>query len=141
MHSAQSNWDFWSSLPEALHQVTIVMSDRGIPASYRHMHGFGSHTFSLINEDNERVWVKFHLKTNQGIKNLTDAEAGQIIAGDRESHQRDPVQRHRARRVPQLALLRPDHGRGHGEELQGEPVRHHEDVEPEGVSADRGGHA
>ena len=89
MHSAQSNWDFWSSLPEALHQVTIVMSDRGIPASYRHMHGFGSHTFSLINEDNERVWVKFHLKTNQGIKNLTDAEAGQIIAGDRESHQRD----------------------------------------------------
>ena len=65
------------------------MSDRGIPASYRHMHGFGSHTFSLINEDNERVWVKFHLKTNQGIKNLTDAEAGQIIAGDRESHQRD----------------------------------------------------
>ena len=73
MHSAQSNWDFWSSLPEALHQVTIVMSDRGIPASYRHMHGFGSHTFSLINEDNERVWVKFHLKTNQGIKNLTDA--------------------------------------------------------------------
>ncbi len=89
MHSAQSNWDFWSSLPEALHKVTIVMSDRGIPASYRHMHGFGSHTFSLINEDNERVWVKFHLKTNQGIKNLTDAEAGQIIAGDRESHQRD----------------------------------------------------
>ena len=53
------------------------------------MHGFGSHTFSLINEDNERVWVKFHLKTNQGIKNLTDDEAAQIIAGDRESHQRD----------------------------------------------------
>ena len=52
MHSAQSNWDFWSSLPEALHQVTIVMSDRGIPASYRHMHGFGSHTFSLINKEN-----------------------------------------------------------------------------------------
>ena len=89
MHSAQSNWDFWSSLPEALHQVTIVMSDRGIPASYRHMHGFGSHTYSLINEQNERVWVKFHLKTNQGIKNLTDEEAAQIIAGDRESHQRD----------------------------------------------------
>ena len=89
MHSAQSNWDFWSSLPEALHQVTIVMSDRGIPASYRHMHGFGSHTYSLINEQSERVWVKFHLKTNQGIKNLTDDEAAQIIAGDRESHQRD----------------------------------------------------
>lgn len=89
MHSPQSNWDFWSSLPEALHQVTIVMSDRGIPASYRHMHGFGSHTFSLINEENERVWVKFHLRTHQGIKNLTNEEAAEVVAHDRESHQRD----------------------------------------------------
>ena len=89
MHSAQSNWDFWSSLPEALHQVTIVMSDRGIPASYRHMHGFGSHTFSLINEKNERTWVKFHLKTQQGIKNLTNEEAAAVVAKDRESNQRD----------------------------------------------------
>ncbi|MEG0072067.1 MAG: catalase [Raoultibacter sp.] len=89
MHSAQSNWDFWSSLPEALHQVTIVMSDRGIPASYRNMHGFGSHTYSLINADNKRTWVKFHLKTEQGIKNLTNEEAAAIVAGDRESHQRD----------------------------------------------------
>ena len=54
MRSAQSNWDFWTLMPEALHQVTIVMSDRGIPASYRHMHGFGSHTFSLIDAANER---------------------------------------------------------------------------------------
>ena len=89
MRSAKNNWDFWSSLPEALHQVTIVMSDRGIPASYRHMHGFGSHTFSLINAKNERFWVKFHLKTQQGIKNLTDQEAEVIVAKDRESHQRD----------------------------------------------------
>ena len=89
MRSAKNNWDFWTLLPEALHQVTVVMSDRGIPASYRHMHGFGSHTFSLINANNERFWVKFHLKTQQGIKNLTDAEAEAIIAKDRESHQRD----------------------------------------------------
>ena len=89
MHSANSNWDFWTSLPEALHQVTITMSDRGIPASYRHMHGFGSHTFSFINKDNIRTWVKFHLKTMQGIKNLTDEEAAEIIGRDRESHQRD----------------------------------------------------
>lgn len=89
MHSPQSNWDFWSSLPEALHQVTIVMSDRGIPASYRHMHGFGSHTFSFLNEENERTWVKFHLRTQQGIKNLTNEEAAEIVAHDRESHQRD----------------------------------------------------
>lgn len=89
MRSARNNWDFWTSLPEALHQVTIVMSDRGIPYSYRHMHGFGSHTFSFINSAGERHWVKFHLRTEQGIRNLTDAEAEAIIGTDRESHQRD----------------------------------------------------
>ena len=89
MRSAKNNWDFWSSLPEALHQVTITMSDRGVPLSYRNMHGFGSHTFSMINAKNERVWVKFHFVTQQGIKNLTDAEAEAIVAKDRESHQRD----------------------------------------------------
>ncbi len=89
MRSADNNWDFWTNLPEALHQVTIVMSDRGLPATYRHMHGFGSHTFSFINADNERYWVKFHFKSQQGIKNLTDAEAAQVVAADRESHQRD----------------------------------------------------
>ena len=89
MRSAQNNWDFWTSLPEALHQITIVMSERGIPASYRHMDGFGSHTFSLINDDNERTWVKFHFKSNQGIKNLTNAQANKLIGEDRESHQAD----------------------------------------------------
>ena len=89
MRSARNNWDFWTNLPEALHQVTITMSERGIPWSYRHMNGYGSHTFSLINADNQRVWVKFHLKTRQGIKCLTDQEAEAIIAKDRESHQRD----------------------------------------------------
>jgi len=89
MRSAKNNWDFWTSLPEALHQITITMSDRGIPATYRHMHGFGSHTFSLIDANNERHWVKFHFNSQQGIKNLTDAEAEAIIGEDRESHQRD----------------------------------------------------
>lgn len=89
MRSARNNWDFWTLLPEALHQVTITMSDRGIPASYRHMHGYGSHTFSFINAEGKRTWVKFHLHTQQGIKNLTDQEAEAIIAKDRESHQRD----------------------------------------------------
>lgn len=89
MRSATNNWDFWSSLPEALHQVTITMSDRGIPKSYRNMHGFGSHTFSFINDKNERVWVKFHFVNQQGIENLTDQEAADIVANDRESHQRD----------------------------------------------------
>ncbi len=89
MRSAKNNWDFWTSLPEALHQVTITMSERGIPLSYRHMHGFGSHTFSMINANNERTWVKFHLVSQQEIKNLTDGEAEAIVAKDRESHQRD----------------------------------------------------
>ncbi|WP_420264199.1 catalase [Candidatus Magnetominusculus dajiuhuensis] len=89
MRSAKNNWDFWTSLPEALHQITIVMSDRGIPATYRHMHGFGSHTFSMYNAKNERHWVKFHFTSQQGIKNLTDSEAEAIIAKDRESHQKD----------------------------------------------------
>lgn len=84
-----SNWDFWTSLPEAFHQVTIVMSDRGIPDGYRHMHGFGSHTFSMLNAANERVWVKFHWICQQGIRNLTDAQAAAIIAKDRDSSVRD----------------------------------------------------
>lgn len=89
MRSAHSNWDFWTLLPEALHQVTILMSDRGTPSSYRHMHGFGSHTFSFINAQNERFWVKFHFECQQGIQNLTDEEAEKIIGQDRESHQKD----------------------------------------------------
>jgi catalase len=89
LRSPQNNWDFWSMLPEALHQVTITMSDRGIPASYRHMHGFGSHTYSMVNAKGQRVWVKYHLTTQQGIKNLTDQEAAAIVSRDRESHQRD----------------------------------------------------
>jgi catalase len=82
-------WDFWSLSPESLHQVTILFSDRGLPRSYRHLHGFGSHTFSFINEANERFWVKFHFKTMQGLENLTNEEAAQLIGADRESAQRD----------------------------------------------------
>lgn len=89
LRSADNNWDFWTLIPEALHQVTITMSDRGLPKSYRTMDGFGSHTFSFINGENKRYWVKFHLKTQQGIYNLTNQQARQIIADDRESHQRD----------------------------------------------------
>ena len=89
MRSAQNQWDFWTQLPEALHQVTIVMSDRGIPKGFRHMHGFGSHTFSFINAQNERFWVKFHFRSQQGIENLSDEEAQALAGRDRESSQRD----------------------------------------------------
>ncbi|MEY1422620.1 catalase [Morganella morganii] len=82
-------WDFFSHLPESLHQLTIDVSDRGLPQSYRNMHGFGSHTYSFINGNNERFWVKFHFRCQQGIANLMDDEAEQLIGKDRESSQRD----------------------------------------------------
>jgi catalase len=89
MRSPTAMWDFWSLSPESLHQVTILMSDRGLPQSFRHINGYGSHTYSLINAKNERHWVKFHFKTIQGIRNWTNAEAAEKIAHDRETHQRD----------------------------------------------------
>src|SRR5438309_7688985 len=89
MRSPTAMWDFWSLSPESLHQVTILMSDRGLPQTYRNVDGFGSHTYSFINAKNERHWVKFHFKTMQGIKNWTNAEAAQKVAHDRETHQRD----------------------------------------------------
>lgn len=85
-------WDFWSLNPESLHQVLILMSDRGTPYSYRHMHGFGSHTFSMINKNNESVWVKFHFVTKTGIKNFTGAEANEMRGNDPDHAQRDLVE-------------------------------------------------
>ncbi|HET7865689.1 MAG TPA: catalase, partial [Burkholderiaceae bacterium] len=82
-------WDFWSRAPESLHQVTMLFSDRGTPDGYRHMDGFGSHTYSLINAAGERVWVKWHLKTRQGIKNLPAREAGRLAGADPDHAQRD----------------------------------------------------
>lgn len=105
LRSAKNNWDFWTSLPEALHQVTIVMSDRGLPATYRHMHGFGSHTFSFINANHERHWVKFHFRSHQGIKNLTDAQAEALVGKDRESHQRDLYDSIEKSEYPRWTLL------------------------------------
>jgi catalase len=89
VRSNTAAWDFWSLSPESIHQVTILMSDRGLPKSYRHINGYGSHTYSLINDKNERFWVKFHFKTRQGIQTLTNREAEAIVAKDRESNQRD----------------------------------------------------
>lgn len=89
MRDNNMQWDFWSLCPESLHQVTVLFSDRGRPRTYRHMNGYGSHTYSLINDAGERVWCKFHFKTMQGIDNMSDEESEQVIGGDRESHQRD----------------------------------------------------
>lgn len=91
LKSATMMWDFWSLNPESLHQVLILMSDRGTPYGYRHMHGFGSHTFSMINDQNKRVWVKFHFKAQQGIKNFTDAEANKMAGENPDFAQEDLV--------------------------------------------------
>lgn len=104
MRSPDNNWDFWTLLPEALHQVTITMSTRGIPRSFRHMHGFGSHTYSFIDSENRRTWVKFHLRTLQGIENLSDAEAEAVVAKDRESNQRDLFEAIEAGEYPRWLL-------------------------------------
>src|ERR1700692_3350869 len=82
-------WHFWSLSPESLHQVTILMSDRGLPRNFRQMNGFGSHTYSFINAKGERYWVKFHFRTMQGHAFYTDQEAAEVVGSDRESAQRD----------------------------------------------------
>ena len=87
--NAQNNWDYWTLLPETFHQTTVVMSDRGIPATLRNMDMFGEHTFSFYNAKNERVWCKFHFKTQQGIKCLTEEEAAKINGMDRDYHGHD----------------------------------------------------
>ena len=89
LRSATAAWDFWSLSPESLHQVTILMSDRGIPASPRFMNGYGSHTYSFWNAHGERFWVKFHFKTRQGHRTLTNEDAEAIIGRSRESYQED----------------------------------------------------
>ena len=104
MRSNTAMWDFWSLSPESLHQVTILMSDRGIPKSYRHVNGYGSHTYSLINAGGERFWVKFHFKTLQGIETITNAEAEAIVAKDRESNQRDLFENIQAGNFPKWSF-------------------------------------
>ncbi|MET3132301.1 catalase [Oxalobacteraceae bacterium GrIS 1.11] len=89
LKSANMMFDFWSKAPESLHQVTMLFSDRGTPDGYRHMDGFGSHTYSLINDKGERVYVKWHFKTLQGIKNLSAAEAARLCGADPDYAQRD----------------------------------------------------
>ncbi len=82
-------WDFWSLSPESLHQVTILFSDRGTPDGYRHMNGYSSHTFSLINSKNQLFYVKWHFKTKQGIKNFTHEQAEDMKGKDPDYAQRD----------------------------------------------------
>ncbi|MGW3287193.1 catalase [Streptomyces sp. NPDC001002] len=85
-------WDFWAHAPEATHQVTWLMGDRGIPASYRHMNGYGSHTYQWTNAEGEAFFVKYHFKTNQGVRSLSSEQAAEIAGRDANSHQTDLLQ-------------------------------------------------
>ncbi len=89
LRSPEAMWDYWSLSPESLHQVTILMSDRGIPTTPMNMNGYGSHTFSFWNNDGERFWVKFHMKTQQGHEHYTNAEAAGVIGKSREKYQEE----------------------------------------------------
>ncbi|WP_159945079.1 MULTISPECIES: catalase [unclassified Nocardiopsis] len=82
-------WDFWTLNPESAHQVSFLMTDRGTPKSWRHVHGFGSHTFMWYNAAGEKFWVKYHFKTDQGIETLTAGEAKALEAEDPDAHRRD----------------------------------------------------
>ena len=94
-------WDFWSLSPESVHQVTILFSDRGTPRTYRHMDGFGSHTFGMVNAKNERMWVKFHFKNKQGIQNFTREEATEMCGRDPDHATRDLFQAIAKKEFPQ----------------------------------------
>ncbi|KTD33038.1 Catalase [Legionella nautarum] len=82
-------WDFWTLSPESAHQVAWLMGDRGIPKNWRHMDGFSSHTYMWVNAQNEKFWVKYHFKTNQGIEFLTQEEADKLAGSDADYHTRD----------------------------------------------------
>ncbi|OFY65165.1 MAG: catalase [Bacteroidetes bacterium RBG_13_43_22] len=97
-------WDFWSLNPESLHQVMILFSDRGTPDGYRFMNGYGSHTFSMINKKNERLWVKFHFKTQQGIRTLTGPQADELKGKDPDYSQRDLVDAISGKQCPKWTL-------------------------------------
>ncbi|MFH5810908.1 catalase [Companilactobacillus sp. FL22-1] len=88
--SQTMQWDFWSQSPESIHQVTYLMGDRGLPASYRMMNGYGSHTFKWVNAKGEAFWVKYHMKTNQGVKNIT-SELANKLAGTNPDYLQDDL--------------------------------------------------
>lgn len=105
-HTRDNNvqWDFWTLSPESAHQVTLLMTDRGTPRTWRHMHGYGGHTFLWYNADGTKYWVKYHFKTDQGIETFTSAEATAMAADDPDHHLRDLFTSIRRREFPSWTL-------------------------------------
>jgi catalase len=104
LRDADMQWDFWTLSPESAHQVAWLMGDRGVPRSWRHMNGYSSHTYMWVNAANERFWVKYHFKTDQGIEFLTQAEADRIAGEDADYHQRDLYEAIERRDFPSWSL-------------------------------------
>ena len=109
LRSNTAMWDFWSLSPETLHQVMILMSDRGIPQDFRHMHGFGSHTFSFYNEYNERCWVKFHLRCMQGNCQFHERRGGKDRGKRPGTFPAGFVREYREGGFPEMENVRTDH--------------------------------
>ncbi len=137
LHNPTAVWDWFSLLPETLHQVTWLMGDRGRPKTHRHMNGYGSHTYSFINDKNERVWVKFHFKTMQGIQNMTDEEAAVVIGADRDSQQRDLFGSIERGDYPKWRFCRPNHAGDGCREDALQSLRPDQSLAAWGLSADR----
>jgi catalase len=89
LRCGQMQWDFWTLNPESAHQVTYLMGPRGLPRTWRHMNGYGSHTYMWINAAGERFWVKYHFHTNQGMQFFTNDEARSMAGADADFHRRD----------------------------------------------------
>lgn len=104
LKSATMMWDFWNLNPESMHQIMTLFSDRGTPDGYRHMNGYGSHTYSMYNDKNDRVWVKFHFKTQQGNKTLSGARADELKGSDPDYSQRDLVDAIKRKDFPRWTL-------------------------------------
>ena len=138
MRSNDMQWDFWTLSPESAHQVMILMSDRGTPRTYRHMNGYGSHTFSWMNAGGEKFWVKYHFKTAQGIENFTQAEADAMSAEDPDFHRRDLRTTIDAGDAPGVAARGPDHALRRGRGLPLQPVRPDQGLAARRLPADRG---
>jgi catalase len=100
----EMRWDFWTLQPESAHQVTYLLGDRGIPLTWRNMHGFGSHTFMWVNAGGEKFWVKYHFLTDQGIENLTNEDAAILAASDPDAHRRDLFNAIKAGNAPSWTL-------------------------------------
>ena len=135
LRSPTAMWDFWSLSPESLHQVTILMSDRGLPTDVRHINGYGSHTYSFINANNERFWVKFHFKTMQGHKHWTNAEAAQVVGQHARVHAGGPVRRDREGRLPEVEDAGADHAGDRRRQDALQSVRPHQGLAARGLSA------